>query len=184
MPTTKEQLIDFLRDREFRGYFTEDQAYELLAIQIRQLRDKYGWTQAELGEKTGMMQEAISRAENPNYRGTKISTLAKLANAFDVALMVRLAPFSEFANWVARLSEASFEPPSFDEETLYAQASPNPAMAFAEWISAMDKPLSTIDADPYNVVVLDTYRRHLMTDECLPVGPSPKIERRYRDATA
>jgi len=121
MLTTKEELTDFLRDKEFRGYFTLDQVYELLVVQIRQLREKHGWTQAELGERAGMLQEAISRAERPDYRGTRISTLGKLASAFDVALIVRLAPFSELADWVAQLSEASFEPPSFTEENATRQ---------------------------------------------------------------
>ena len=127
MLTTKEELTDFLRDKEFRGYFTLDQVYELLVVQIRQLREKHGWTQAELGERAGMLQEAISRAERPDYRGTRISTLGKLASAFDVALIVRLAPFSELADWVAQLSEASFEPPSFTEENATRQVTSRPS---------------------------------------------------------
>jgi transcriptional regulator with XRE-family HTH domain len=116
MSITKEQLIDLLRDNEFRGHFTSDQVYELLAVQIRQLREKHRWTQTELGDRAGMQQVQVCRAENPDYKGTRISTLSKLADAFDVALIVRLAPFSELIDWVAKLSPASFEPASFDEE--------------------------------------------------------------------
>jgi transcriptional regulator with XRE-family HTH domain len=116
MSITKEQLIDLLRDNEFRGHFTSDQVYELLAVQIRQLREKHRWTQTELGDRAGMQQVQVSRAENPDYKGARISTLSKLADAFDVALIVRLAPFSELIDWVAKLSPASFAPPSFDEE--------------------------------------------------------------------
>jgi len=116
MSITKEQLIDLLRDNEFRGHFTSDQVYELLAVQIRQLREKHRWTQAELGDRAGMQQVQVCRAENPDYKGTRISTLSRLADAFDVALIVRLAPFSELVDWVSKLSPESFWPASFDEE--------------------------------------------------------------------
>jgi len=116
MPATKEQLIDLLRDKDFRGHFADYQIYELVAAQIKQLREKHQWTQAELGLRAGMQQVQVSRVENPDYTGSRISTLSKLADAFDVALIVRLAPFSELIDWVAKLSPASFAPPSFDEE--------------------------------------------------------------------
>jgi transcriptional regulator with XRE-family HTH domain len=116
MPTQNRQLIALLRDRDFRDHFTFDQVYELLAVQIRQLREKRQWTQAELGARAGMGQVQVSRVENPDYKGARLTTLGKLANAFDVALMVRFAPFSELANWLGDLSSVSFEPPSFDEE--------------------------------------------------------------------
>jgi len=116
MSIRKEQLIALLRDKEFREHFTADQVYELLALQVRQLREKRQWTQAELGVKAGMQQVQVSRAENPDYTGSKISTLSRLARAFDVALIVRFAPFSELADWLSKLSPGSFGPASFDEE--------------------------------------------------------------------
>jgi hypothetical protein len=64
-----------------------------------------------------MKQAQVSRAENPDYRGTRISTLGKLAEAFDVALIVRFAAFSELADWLATLSRDSFEPASYEEES-------------------------------------------------------------------
>jgi transcriptional regulator with XRE-family HTH domain len=118
MSTTREQLTGLLADKELRGHFTSAQVYRLLASQIRHLREKRQWTQADLGARAAMQQVQISRAENPDYRGTRISTLGKLAEAFDVGLMVRFAPFSEMAAWLSDLSLHSLEPASFDEERL------------------------------------------------------------------
>jgi len=118
MSIEQEKLVEALRDREFRDHFAEDQVYELLTLQIRRLREKGHWTQGELGAKVGMGQSAIARVENPDYTGSKITTLSKLARAFDVALIVRFAPFTELTDWLSNLSPDSFEPAGFEEETL------------------------------------------------------------------
>jgi len=47
-----------------------------------------------------MNQNAISRLESPDYGKPTITTLKRLASALDVALVVRLVPFSELAHWV------------------------------------------------------------------------------------
>lgn len=178
MSIAKEQLIDFLRDKEFRGHFTSAQAYELLAVQIRQLREKYQWTQAELGERAGMQQVQVSRAENPDYKGTRISTLSKLADAFDVALIVRLAPFSELLDWVAKLSSRSFEPASFEEELRTSEYGTGQIRMFA---SAALGP-----ADDSKVTDFGAYKRALQTAGEYPsliIEGSPVLERRPQHAT-
>jgi transcriptional regulator with XRE-family HTH domain len=88
-----------------------------LPIQIRRLRERHGWTQAELAEKAGTQQVVVSRWESPDNPGITLNTLKRLARAFDVALIVRFAPFSEFIDWVCTLSARSFEPATFDEES-------------------------------------------------------------------
>jgi len=54
-----------------------------------------------LADKIGSNQNAIYRAENPNYGKQTITTLKKIAAAFDVALVVRFVPFSELVDWVS-----------------------------------------------------------------------------------
>jgi transcriptional regulator with XRE-family HTH domain len=173
MSVTKEQLIDLLRDSEFRGHFTSDQVYELLAVQIRQLREKHRWTQAELGDRAGMQQVQVSRAENPDYKGTRISTLSKLADAFDVALIVRLAPFSELIDWVAKLSPESFRPASFDEELLGLRYGTQ-TKALAPVVSATD--------DCSRIADLNAYARSLTFDQYQPL--SAVSEEKYEHARA
>jgi transcriptional regulator with XRE-family HTH domain len=94
-----------------------------LAFQIRSLRDREEWSQGQLAEKVGMNQNAISRLENPNYGKATITTLKRIAAAFDVGLVIRFVPFSQMVDWVSGtshidegLSPDSLRVPSFDEE--------------------------------------------------------------------
>lgn len=177
MPIQKEQLIALLRDRDFRDHFAADQLYELLAVQIRQLREKRQWTQAELGAQAGMQQVQVSRAENPDYTGSKISTLSKLARALDVALLVRFAPFSELVDWLSSLSPASFEPASFDEELFTLEYGASQTRASAALVSAKD--------ECFNIDI-DTYRRSDTLDQppALAAAHPAISEGRYTNATA
>jgi len=73
-------------------------------------------SQSELASLTGMAQNAISRLESAEYGRPSITTLKRLAAAFDVALIVRFAPFRELTEWVSNLSAGSLKVPSFSEE--------------------------------------------------------------------
>jgi transcriptional regulator with XRE-family HTH domain len=48
-----------------------------------------------------MPQNAISRLESMSYGKPTITTLKRLASAFDVGLEVRFSPFSKMADWVS-----------------------------------------------------------------------------------
>jgi hypothetical protein len=70
-----------------------------------------------------MNQNAISRLESPDYGKPTLTTLKRLAGAMDVALIVRLIPFSELIDWVSGtrrvdfgLSTQSLAVPSFAAE--------------------------------------------------------------------
>jgi transcriptional regulator with XRE-family HTH domain len=103
MTATKyEQIWHSLEDEEYRREFNAD-VDTGLAFQIRALREKNGWTQGELAERAGSDQGTISQWENPNYGRYTLKTLKSLANAFDVGLLVRFAPFSELALWASLL---------------------------------------------------------------------------------
>jgi transcriptional regulator with XRE-family HTH domain len=170
MPTQNRQLIALLRDKGFRDHFTADQVHELLALQVRQLREKRQWTQAELGARAGMQQVQVSRVENPDYKGARLTTLSKLAHAFDVALIVRLAPFSELADWLGKLTPASFEPTSFDEELSALEY--GVSRTFASSVAPM--------ADS-NITDFDAYKlRTITAGGCQPL--SVPVERRLESA--
>jgi transcriptional regulator with XRE-family HTH domain len=98
-----------------------------LAFQIRSLREKEGWSQQCLAEKICSNQNSVYRAENPNYGKHTLTTLKKIAAAFDVALVVRFVPFSELVDWVSGtprivkgLNTAALEASNFSQE--YEQA--------------------------------------------------------------
>jgi len=113
--TKRQQILRSLENEEYRREFAADVGTSL-AIQIRLLREKCGWTQEELAQRMGKRQETISQWENPDYGRYTLNTLKELAAAYDVALLVRLAPFSDLVDWVANLTPQRLAPPNFAEE--------------------------------------------------------------------
>lgn len=119
------QIVESLKDKELRDYYVADHISEGLAFQIRAMREARGWTQRELGERAGgMAQERISQLEDPNYGRLSLSTLKRIASAFDVALIVRFAPYSELIDWTLGLSPDQMEVPCFDADPGLKAASP------------------------------------------------------------
>jgi transcriptional regulator with XRE-family HTH domain len=89
------------RNPETRTRFVESHLSKTLALQIRILREQTRWSQEELARRVGMNQNAISRLEHPGYGKATITTLKRIASAFDVALVVRFQPFSQLVDWVS-----------------------------------------------------------------------------------
>ncbi len=119
----RRSMIDALSDKEYRDLWVESHITEGLALQIRALRENRGWTQSQLGEQADFKQEAISRLEDPDYGKYSLSTLRRLASAFDVALVVRFATFSELVDWTVNLTPGRLSPQSFAQDTLLADLS-------------------------------------------------------------
>src|SRR5260370_480187 len=88
------------RGRQAREQFVASHISKGVAFQIRAIRDRLKWSQERLAHEVGMTQNAISRLESPEYGGPTITTLKRLAAAFDVGLIVRFVPFSELIDWV------------------------------------------------------------------------------------
>lgn len=112
----RQQILKSLEDREYRREFAADIGTGL-AFQVRLLREDRGWTQEQLAHRMGKRQETISQWENPDYGRYTLNTLRELAAAFDVALLVRFAPFSELVDWSINLTPERLTPPNFDEES-------------------------------------------------------------------
>ena len=53
----EQQLFESFSDKEYRDAFVEEYISSGLAFQIRALREKNGWTQGELAQRTGKAQE-------------------------------------------------------------------------------------------------------------------------------
>lgn len=88
-----------------------------LPLQIRALRKQRGWSQPELAAAAGMKQPRISAMEQPGKVRFSLETLRRMAEAFDVALIVRFAPFSELRAWSRSFAPDEFAVPSFEEES-------------------------------------------------------------------
>jgi transcriptional regulator with XRE-family HTH domain len=85
-----------------------------IAAQINTMREDRGWTQTELAERAGMAQARISLLEDPDYERASLTTLKRIASAFDVGLAVRFVPFSDNLAWSVpergnHLSVSSYE---------------------------------------------------------------------------
>lgn len=118
----KERLLEDLKDKKQRDAFVSAHIDTGIPFQIRALREQRKWNQKELGDKAGdIAQETISRLEDPNYSKFTITTLKRIASAFDVALMVRFVPFSELVEWELNLSPESLEALSFDQESYFKE---------------------------------------------------------------
>jgi len=111
----EQQIWESLKNKEYREAFAADVGTGI-AFQVKLMRENRGWTQEQLGEKTGKAQPTIAQLENPDYGRFSLDSLKRLANAFDVALMVRFVPFSELVDWTVGLTPERLTPPSFDEE--------------------------------------------------------------------
>ncbi len=117
----REKLKAQLKDKKYRDAFVSAHIDEGISFQIRALRKKMGWTQKELSGQTGMAQERISVAENPNYSRFNIKTLKRIASSFNVALIVRFVPISELVKWELTLSSKTLAPMSFDEDPYFKE---------------------------------------------------------------
>lgn len=112
----KSKWFHELQDKATRDAFVSSQMSIPLAFQILALREQRGWTQKQLAEKAGMLQPRINALERPSGSEPNLRTLKRLASAFDVALIVRFAPYSELIKWTESFSPDSFEVPSFFDD--------------------------------------------------------------------
>ena len=122
--STRAQKIARLRNKKYRDAFVASQISVGLPFQIRALREQRGWKQSRLASETGMLQPRISAMESPGGTKYNLETLRRLASAFDVALLVRFAPFSELVEWSDKFNPDNFRVPSFVEEQVEIEAQP------------------------------------------------------------
>jgi transcriptional regulator with XRE-family HTH domain len=124
MATSREDIVESLSTKSYRHKLVSEHLQRSPAAQIRSMRDKRGWTQRELGDLAGVKQNWISHLESPDYEGFSLRTLKKLAFAFDVALIVRYIPFSQFVDWITNLEMRDLAPPGYDDDrTLFEPVS-------------------------------------------------------------
>jgi transcriptional regulator with XRE-family HTH domain len=106
------------KGKPYRDAFVAAHLSTNIAAQIQTLREREGWTQEQLAEKTGMSQARISVMENPSYDKYTLKTLRRIASVYDVALIVRFEAYSALVNWVSQLSSEKMAVPKFDDDFL------------------------------------------------------------------
>lgn len=105
-----------IRNKEYRHGLIAAQIDIDVPLQLRALRKQRGWSQPKLAERTGMKQSRFPLMEKPGGAHFTLQTLRRLAEAFDVALIVRFAPFSELLDWSEHFNPDGFSVPGFDDE--------------------------------------------------------------------
>ncbi len=129
-----------MMNKDYRHGLVNAQIEVDLPLQIRALRKQLVGTQPDLSNLTGMKQPRISAMEKPGGAHFTLETLRRLAEAFDVALIVRFAPFSELLDWSGRFNPDRFRVPSFAAEVEAAkQSEPK-----ATWESFFSQCLSSV----------------------------------------
>lgn len=115
----KKNLIGRLKNKEYRDAFVSEHIDTGIPFQIKALRNQRHWTQHDLAKITGMKQTRISVLEDPNYSRFSLTTLKKVASAFDVGLIVRFVSVSELVEWEINLSPNSLKAFSFDQDPYF-----------------------------------------------------------------
>lgn len=89
-----------------------------IALQIKAMREAKGWTQTELAQKIGCHPSQISGWEEVRWKNwPNITTLLKIAAAFDVALELKFRSWSSLIDeFMGGVSATEFSPLSFEEE--------------------------------------------------------------------
>ncbi len=100
MTTPRDRLIDSLQDRAFREAYVAEHLHQGFSFQVKATRKGRSWTQTELGEQAGMRQSRISAIERPDYESLNLKTAKRIASALDAALILRLVPYSKFADFL------------------------------------------------------------------------------------
>lgn len=74
--------------------------------------------------------------ENPNYGRFTLATLKRLVPVFDVALMVKYVPFSEYVEWLASLAPEDLAVPGYEHDAGLLAQSAVPLSGHSESSSA------------------------------------------------
>lgn len=128
--STKKTMERLKKSKQHRAAYVSSQINIGLPFQVRALRKQREWDQKTLAEEAGMAQPRISAMENAGYGSFTIETLKRLADAFDVALIVRFAPFSELIRWSDKFSPDDFTVPGFEKELGQVESSAGNVLVF------------------------------------------------------
>ena len=84
----RDDLARRLRDPEFAAAYREAQERASLGLKIARMRTARGMSRTELAARLNTTQSVISRYESADYRGFRVETLRRLAEALGAELEV------------------------------------------------------------------------------------------------
>lgn len=117
------RLLSKLKSKVYRAAYVAENVRMGIALQIRAMREqRSGMSQAELGKLLGKPQSVVSRLENPDYGKATVQTLQEVADAFDVALLIKFVTYPEFLRQTEDVSPEGLRVESYSDEQM-AEAS-------------------------------------------------------------
>lgn len=111
--TAAERIWRLFTDKDYRRGFYRSQVGGTLAAQIFRLRKRAGLSQTQFAAQIGSSQSQVSAWES-SCDSASLASLFKIADAFDVGLVVKFAPFSEIAREAVTHELINLVVPSFD----------------------------------------------------------------------
>lgn len=131
------ELVDKLRpefrDEEYRHSYAEECLHTMIATQIKVLREEREMTQSTLAKRAEMLQPRLSVMENADYSSWSVSTLKRLARAFDLALSVKFEAFSDVILDFEEMSKETLSRRSFKDDPVFRSAKVSTRRKFSIW---------------------------------------------------
>jgi transcriptional regulator with XRE-family HTH domain len=121
MGTFRNRWKKLAASKKYREAFVAANMKQTVPFQIRALMKAQDLSQAELAQRAGLTQGAISRAANPTYGNLSLNTVVRIAAGFDVAVVCRFVSFGELDRWLDRLHEESTTIPDFETENAHCE---------------------------------------------------------------
>jgi len=180
MSALADKLKESFQSSEYRHGYADEFLNSSIATQIKVLREQRDWTQQQLAEKTGMQQARISVLENVNYSSHSITTLRRIAEAYDLTLNVSFEEFGKRLTDIDRFSRESLERFSFEEDPVFQKTSPEEILqsrAFTESVKGdAEQEKQECRLKEGNLLFLDAHRKRLQGAQALSIskGQEPK----------
>jgi transcriptional regulator with XRE-family HTH domain len=155
MSELRGNLREEFQDKEYRHAYADESLSTYIATQIKVLREQRQLTQKELAERAGMAQPRIAVLEDVNYSSWSITTLRRLAQAFDVRLSVKFENFSSLIPEIETLGRDVLERESFADDTwFHRKEAQSTAMALQGGASAYGSQVSPSPSEGAQVLAM------------------------------
>jgi len=160
-------------DEEYRHAFIDEHLTTFVPLQIRTIREQRGWTQTELGKRCGNKAQAwISQLEDLNYGKFTLTTLRKLAHAFDCILEVRFRSFKDYSDEQDRRRPGDMQVNTYSDDAS-ASAVPAPASEDTSTKQPATDSTPSVPLDKYTLMIDGTQRgRQAMAKMSLDFEPT------------
>lgn len=107
-----DKLANEFEDHEYAHVYIQSHVLDRLAMQVHTLRNQRGLSQTELAALSGIGQGKISKIETGDFESLNLKTLFKLAEALDVAPVVRFERFIDAIDDVTELQVGNLNLPA------------------------------------------------------------------------